>query len=150
MVLLQNPEVGAAVLELMFTIRGIHEELFKRKNLDHKPTSGIAPIQLGGGGSKAVDDERFMQNLASRLYTSLQSLDSCSEGVLPGTSMDKIYEDENAAFLLAWAISEQAAMDDHIVAVELESGRVLPAMTKCQAITQTADFAALFGDGDPE
>jgi hypothetical protein len=154
MVLLEHLEVGAAVLELMFTIRRIDEELFKRKNRHHNPTSGIAPIQrnqLGAdGGSKMLDDERFTQNLASRLFNSLESLDSCSEGVLLSIDMEKLYEDENTTFLLAWEISEQAAMDDRIVAAEMESGRDLPGTTKCQIIVQTADFAAVLGDGDPE
>ena len=147
--LLQYPEVGAAYLNIMFTIRWIDRELLK-----NTPASGKEPIRrnlLGvDSSSKVAADKRLIQNLARELFDALEALDACSGEQAFEVDVRQLYEDESLMFLLASEASAQAVMDDATTAEAIEDEEDLPTMTMCQILLQAADFSALLRGGNPE
>ncbi|KAJ2916360.1 hypothetical protein MD484_g4031, partial [Candolleomyces efflorescens] len=157
--LLQELEVGASLVNVLFTMHDIDNsitaqeknkarfELSSRIRWGSSPwASGMRMVESG----KAVDEEKFIQDQAQRLYSALNGV---SRSLVPSQTelsmgIEDIYVDESLLCTLALAIMEQAAMDDHEAALAMESGRLLPAVTGCQIVVQDERFFGLLGEED--
>jgi hypothetical protein len=152
--LLQELEVGASLVNVLFTMYDIDDSITvqeKNKVRDLPRIQwGVSPWATGmrTESGKAVDEERFVQDQAQKLYSALdgvsRSLPSQTELLM---GIEDFYVDESLLCILALAIMEKAAVDDHEAALAMQNGRTLPAVSRCQNVVQDERFFGLLGEG---
>jgi hypothetical protein len=143
--LLQELEVGASLVNVLFTVYDIDDSITK-KNQESLFERPVSPKVISSENSKA-DGEGSIQDQAQKLYS---ALDGISKSLPSQTELGFGIEDacaDESLCSLALAVREQATADDYAAALALEKGRDLPAITQCQKVVQNEKFYGLFGEG---
>ncbi|KAJ2916343.1 hypothetical protein MD484_g4032, partial [Candolleomyces efflorescens] len=146
--LLQELEMGASLINVLFTVYTIDDSITERHKLHESLCERlIDPEGVLSESTKTTNEEQFPQDQAQKLLSALESVSRRlpSQTEL-GFGMEDFTVDERLCSL-ALAVRDQAIVDDRAAAMVLEKGRDLPAVTQCQMIVQEERFYGLFGEG---
>lgn len=147
--LLQELEVGATLVTVLFTVYDIDDSITKKSNTPEPlPQWAFGPKVIRSESNKVVDDERFFQDQAQKLYSALDAVSSSlRQGTELSIGIEDVCVDESLLCILALAIMEQVAVDDRAAALAVENGRTFPSVTECQKVVQNERFFGLLGEG---